>query len=77
MYPTNTVSRDGKQISWRSTSVSLPDTGSPFDTCPSWVSFDWLNYGVYGVDEYDSHLGDDGKAWGLEPRALRIVLERV
>jgi CubicO group peptidase (beta-lactamase class C family) len=77
MYPTNIVSRDGKQISWRSTTLSLPDTGSPFDACPSWVSIDRPNYGIYGVDDFVFHLGEDGKAWGLEPKALKIVLKKV
>jgi CubicO group peptidase (beta-lactamase class C family) len=76
MYPTNIVSEDGKQVSWRSTYISVPDTGSPFDACPSWVVIDRPNYGVFGVDEYVFHLGEDGKAWGLEPKALKIVLEK-
>lgn len=77
MYPTGIVSEDGKQVSWRSTYVSLPDTGSPFDACPSWVGIDRPNYGVYGVDEFVFHLDEDGKALGLEPKALKIVLEKV
>lgn len=76
MYPTNIVSKDGKQVSWRSTYVSVPDTGSPFDACPSWVGIDRPTHGVYGVDEYVFHLGEDGKAWGVEPKALKIVLEK-
>lgn len=76
MYPTNIVSEDGKQASWRSTYVSVPDTGSPFDACPSWVGIDRPTHGVFGVDEYVFHLGEDGKAWGVEPKALKIVLEK-
>lgn len=76
MYPTNIVSEDGKQVSWRSTYVSVPDTGSPFDACPSWVGIDRPTHGVFGVDEYVFHLGEDGKAWGVEPKALKIVLEK-
>ncbi|KAK7710790.1 hypothetical protein SLS64_005695 [Diaporthe eres] len=75
-YPTNIVSEDGKQVSWRSTYVSVPDTGSPFDACPSWVGVDRPTHGVFGVDEYVFHLGEDGKAWGVEPKALKIVLEK-
>lgn len=76
MYPTNIVSNDGNQISWRSTYISVPDTGSPFDACPSWGVIDRPNHGVYGLDECVFHLGEDGKAWGLEPKSLKIVLER-
>ncbi|KAH6616876.1 beta-lactamase/transpeptidase-like protein [Boeremia exigua] len=77
MFPTNIVSEDGKQVSWRSTSVFLPDTGSPLDACASWVAIDRPTYGIYGLDEFVFHLGDDGKAHAIEPRALKIVLERV
>lgn len=77
MYPTNMFSRDGKQISWRSTSVSLLNTGSPFDACPFWVGTGRLNYDIYGADELVFHLREDGKVWGLEPKALKIVLEKV
>ncbi|KAG8156580.1 hypothetical protein KVR01_013531 [Diaporthe batatas] len=76
MFPTNIVSEDSKQISWRSSSFSLPDTGSPFDACPSWGVIDRPVYGVFALDEFIFHLGDDGKALGLEPKALKIVLER-
>lgn len=77
MFPTNIVSEDGKQISWRSTFVSLPDTGSPLDSCQSWVGIDRPNYGVYGLDEFVFHVGEDGEAWGLEPKAMKIVLDKV
>lgn len=76
MYPTNIVSEDGKQISWRSSYFTLPDTGSPFDACPSWGVIDRPNYGVFALDDFVFHLGEDGNAWGLEPKALKIVLER-
>lgn len=76
MFPTNIVSEDGKEMSWRSTSIELPNTGSPLDACPSWVALDRPNYGIYGVDEFGFHGGDDGKALGLEPKALKIVLEK-
>ncbi|KAJ4993117.1 hypothetical protein SVAN01_01469 [Stagonosporopsis vannaccii] len=76
MFPTNIVSDDGKEISWRSTSLILPDTGSPFDTCASWGVLDRPIYGVYGLDEFVFHLGADGKAYGVEPKAFKIVLEK-
>ncbi|KAF3007451.1 hypothetical protein E8E13_004144 [Curvularia kusanoi] len=77
MYPTNILSKDGKQFSWRSSDFTIPDTGSPLDACPSWGAIDRPTYGIYGLDEFVFHLGDDGKAWGLEPKALKIVLEKV
>ncbi|KAL1641978.1 hypothetical protein SLS61_009905 [Didymella pomorum] len=76
MFPTNILSDDGKQLSWRSTDLSLPETGSPFDACPSWFGVDRPNYGVYGFDEWVFHMDEHGKAWGLEPKALKIVLEK-
>lgn len=77
MYPTNIASEDGREVSWRSSYVTQPETGSPFDACPSWFAIDRPNYGIYGVDEFVFHIGKDGRAWGLEPTALKIVLERV
>ncbi|KAJ8109047.1 hypothetical protein OPT61_g7739 [Boeremia exigua] len=76
MFPTNRISKDGKQVSWRTTSLFLPESGSPFDACASWVAIDRPNYGLYGLDDFIFHLGEDGKASGLEPRALKIVLEK-
>ncbi|KAF3036159.1 hypothetical protein E8E12_003041 [Didymella heteroderae] len=76
MFPTNILSEDGKQLSWRSTYISLPETGSPFDACASWFGIDRPNYGVYGIDEWVFHMDKDSKAWGLEPKALKIVLEK-
>lgn len=76
VYPTNIVSEDGKQVSWRSSYLTIPDTGSPFDACPSWGVIDRPNYGVFALDEFVFHLGEDGNAWGLEPKALKIVLEK-
>jgi hypothetical protein len=76
MFPT-LVTDDGKEISWRSTAISIPDTGSPFEACPSWLGIDRPTYGIYSLDHFVSHMGDDGKAWGLEPKMLKVVLERV
>jgi hypothetical protein len=76
MYPTNILSKDGKQFSWRSSDFTLPDTGSPLDACPSWGAINRPTWGVYGLDEFVFHLDEDGKAWGLEPTALKIVLEK-
>lgn len=76
MFPT-IVSDGGKEVSWRSSAISIPDTGSPFDACPSWLSIDRPTYGIYSLDHFVSHIGDDHKAWGLEPKLLKIVLERV
>lgn len=77
MYPTNILSKNGKEFSWRSSDFTVPDTGSPFEACPSWGAIDRPTYGVYGLDEFVFHLGEDGKAWGIEPKALKIVLEKV
>lgn len=77
MFPTNIVSDDGKQMSWRSTSLFVPETGSPFDACASWGGIDRPTHGIYGLDEFVFHVGKDGKAWGVEPKALKVVLERV
>ncbi|KAF1933017.1 uncharacterized protein M421DRAFT_1588 [Didymella exigua CBS 183.55] len=77
MFPTNIVSDDDKEISWRLTTGSAPNTGSPFDACPSWLGIDRPTYGVYSLDRFVLHVGEDGKAWGLEPKVLKTVLERV
>lgn len=75
LYPTNIKSEDGKLHSWRSSFISLEDTG-PFSACPSWVALDRPTYGIWGLDEFVFHLGDDGKAVGLELKAFKIILER-
>ncbi|CAO2650239.1 Nn.00g015310.m01.CDS01 [Neocucurbitaria sp. VM-36] len=75
MYPTNIKSKDGNQHSWRSSYISLDDIG-PFSACPSWGALDRPKYGVYGLDEFVFHLDEDGKAVGVEPKALKIVLAR-
>ncbi|KAF3051017.1 hypothetical protein E8E11_005767 [Didymella keratinophila] len=75
MFP-SIVSDDGKEVSWRSTAISIPDTGSPFEACPSWLGIDRPTYGVYSLDHFISHIGDDGKAWAIEPQLLKIVLEK-
>lgn len=77
MFPTNVVSDDGREISWRSTIGSMPDTGSPFEACPSWLGIDRPTYGIYSLDHFIFHLDEDGKAVGLEPKVLRIVLDKV
>lgn len=77
MYPTNIKSADGKQYSWRSSDLTVPDTGSPLDACPSWAGIDRPGWGLYGVDDFVFHIGDDGEAWAIEPKALKIVLEKV
>jgi hypothetical protein len=76
LLPTNIVSDDGREISWRSTYISVPETGSPFDACPSWLAIDRPTYGIYSLDHFVFHMGEDGKAVGLEPKVLKIVLER-
>lgn len=76
MFPTNIVSEDGKEVSWRSTSLILPDTGSPFDTCASWGVLDRPIHGVYGLDEFVFRLGEDGKAVEVEPKAFKVVLKK-
>ncbi|KAH6639266.1 beta-lactamase/transpeptidase-like protein [Boeremia exigua] len=77
LYPTNIASEDGKELSWRAVYLSQPETGSPYDACPSWFGVDRPSYGIWGLDEMVFHLGEDGKARGMELRAQKIVLERV
>ncbi|KAH7348219.1 beta-lactamase/transpeptidase-like protein [Pyrenochaeta sp. MPI-SDFR-AT-0127] len=75
LYPTNIKSADGRQYSWRASSISLEDTG-PFSACPSWVALDRPTYGVYGLDEVVFHLNEDGKAIRVELKAQSIVLDK-
>ncbi|KAF2832750.1 beta-lactamase/transpeptidase-like protein [Ophiobolus disseminans] len=76
LYPTNILSEDGKRYSWRSTFLSSGGSG-PFSACPSWGGLDRPTYGVYGLDEFVFHVDESGKATAVEPKALKIVLERV
>lgn len=75
LYPTNIKSEDGREQSWRSSFISLEDTG-PFSACPSWVALDRPTYGVYGLDEFVFHSNADGKVVGVEIKAQSIVLEK-
>jgi CubicO group peptidase (beta-lactamase class C family) len=75
MYPANVGSEDGKTSSWRLSYVFLNDVGA-FSACPSWVALDRPTYGVYGLDELEFNLNEDGKAVSVEPKALKIVLKR-
>jgi hypothetical protein len=75
MYPTNLKSGDGLRSSWRSSFISLADSG-PFSACPSWFALDRPTYGVYGLDEFEFHVDQGGKASAVGPKALKIVLER-
>jgi CubicO group peptidase (beta-lactamase class C family) len=74
MYPSNVQNEEGK-ISWRSSYISLQDVG-PFSACPSWVVLDRPTYGVYGLDEFEFSVDENGRATGVEPKALKLVLQR-
>jgi hypothetical protein len=75
MYPTNIMSGDGKKVSWRMSPIYGVGTG-PFSACSSWAALDRPTYGVYGQDEVEFHLGEDGKAVAAEPKPLKVVLQR-
>ncbi|KAH7412104.1 beta-lactamase/transpeptidase-like protein [Phaeosphaeria sp. MPI-PUGE-AT-0046c] len=75
MYPTNIKSEDGQKQSWRSSFISLNDVGA-FSACPSWVVLDRPTYGVYGLDEFEFSVDENGKATSVEPIALKQMLLR-
>jgi hypothetical protein len=77
MYPTNIISQDETRFSWRVTPYSSAPGSGLFSACPSWAALDRPQYGVYGLDEFVFHTDHDGKATAVEPKALKIVLERV
>ena len=77
LYPSNFVSDNGTKGSWRGTYLSTAGGSGPFSACPSWGALDRPTYGVYGLDEFEFHIGGDGKAIAVEPKALKIVLNRV
>ncbi|KAH8711829.1 beta-lactamase/transpeptidase-like protein [Phaeosphaeriaceae sp. PMI808] len=75
LYPTNVKSADGRKHSWRSSYLAAEDVG-PFSACPSWFALDRPTYGVYGLDEFEFGVDGGGKAVTVEPKALKVVLER-
>jgi hypothetical protein len=77
LYPTNIISEDGATVSWRGTYLSTAGGSGPFSACPSWGALDRPTYGMYGLDEFVFHIGEDGKAIAVEPKALKIVLDRL
>jgi hypothetical protein len=74
MYPTNIMS-DGTKYSWRSSSIPFEEVG-PFSACGSWFILDRPTYGVYGIDKFEFHVDESGKATAVELEALKIKLHR-
>lgn len=75
MYPTNIEDDKEKTVSWRSSWVQGIGIG-PLSACPSWFALDRPAHGIHGIDEFVFHLDDDGKAVRVEPKVLKVVLER-
>jgi CubicO group peptidase (beta-lactamase class C family) len=74
MYPSNVKNEKGKST-WRSSYISIQDVGA-FSACPSWVALDRPSYGLYGLDEFEFSVDENGRATDVEPKALKIVLQR-
>ncbi|KAJ7588107.1 putative beta-lactamase [Mycena floridula] len=78
LYATNLVSatshafRAVYEHPTNSTSSQVPFQ----DSCVSWGGIDSPTYGVIGIDDFVFTLGEDGSAVSLEPRFLRVSLQR-
>lgn len=78
VFPTNLESEDGKQVHWRATAnldIGVKGNG-PFTACPTWLGVDRPTWGLWGLDDFTFHLGEDGKAKSLEVKALKVIMER-
>ncbi|KAF4637989.1 hypothetical protein G7Y89_g82 [Cudoniella acicularis] len=83
LYPSglNIKQSDGCTImGFRSVSedLSAQSIGGLFGTgCETWATVDGANWGIVGSDEFLITVGPDGIAKKVEPRVLRVELERV
>jgi len=81
LYPTNlrTETDLGTKEAWRSV---LEASSTPTDpevsssSCYSWAGVDSLQYGSVALDDWLFTLGKDGKATSVEPRILRVSLQK-
>jgi len=79
LYPTNLVQTSPRQQAFRSMVELLPKTvaKSFFPACSSWGGVDSAIYGNIGLDEFLFHFDEHGRAVSVEPRALRVTLQKV
>lgn len=58
--------------------LSSPTVTGAFGVeCSTWMMVDGLYWGTVGTDEFLVTVDREGRAVSVEPRALRVVLDRV
>lgn len=85
LYPTGLLTplgEGGEEVAWRAVMEPKMENADSAGTnlfmgnCLSWVGVDAYRYGSVALDEFLFVVGKDGKATSVEPRALRVRLEK-
>jgi len=79
LYPTNLLQTSPRQQAFRAVFELLPtrvDDGGVFSVCGSWGGVDAVYYGDVAIDEFLFHFDEYGRAVSVEPRFLRVILQK-
>lgn len=78
LYPTNLVQTSPRQQAFRAVFELLPTRvdRSVFSVCGSWGGVDGVFYGDIAIDEFLFHFDEQGRAVSIEPRFLRVILQK-
>ena len=79
LYPTNLLQTSPKQQAFRAVLEILPLSTTikgTFAPCVSWGSVDSILYGNIAIDEFLFQFDEYGYAVSIEPRALRVTLQK-
>jgi len=78
LYPTNLFQTSPKERAFRAVFEFLPQMlpNGVFSDCSSWGGVDAILYGNTALDEFLFHFDEYGKAVSIEPRSLRVILQK-
>ena len=78
LYPTNLVQTSPRQQAFRAVFEVLPtkERSGVFSSCTSWGGVDAVLYGNVALDEFLFHFDQYGRAVSVEPRFLRVTLQK-
>jgi hypothetical protein len=79
LYPTNLLQISPRQLAFRAVFEVLPNEArkGAFSACGSWGGVDGVMYGNVAVDEFVFQFDEYGKAVSVEPKTLRITLQKI
>lgn len=78
LYPTNLLQMSPKEQAFRAVVKLLPPPAikGVLSDCSSWGGVDSIMYGNVGLDDFVFHFDEYRRAVGLEPRTLRVTLQK-